>query len=386
MSKMISMILKAAMLAVISFSHCASISAPGRIDALLTKTYPADKPGAAALVVRDGRILLRKAYGLADLELQVPLAPESVFPCGSVTKMFTAVAVMQLEEEGRLAYLDPVMKHIPDAPTAWAEITIDHLLSHTSGLVDLFKIPAWMAQWKEEILPDSLIGFFRDRPLQFRPGSKAEYCNSNYVLLGRIVERVTGRPLDQFVKERVINRLGLRTTRFSVGHGDIVPRRLRGYQLQPGGGVKNSPYLIQWSQAFGAGTVHSTVDDIWRFVAGLFDGTLLTPASLAKVTTPRTLPDGTRSPYGYGNLFVFVDGLAPIIRISGSTASTQVYALYVPDRSLFVAVFSNISAHGPGVENPYHPSGVVREIALLLAKDRGRRGQMVRRRGPAGSN
>lgn len=346
----------------------ATDSLAGRIDALLAKTYPADKPGAAALVVRDGRILLRKAYGMADLELGVPVSPESVFPCGSVTKMFTAAAAMRLAQEGRLATDDPVSKYVPDAPEAWAGLTIDHLLSHTSGLLDLFRIPGWLAQWKEDISPDGLIAFFKDRPLRFEPGSKAEYCNSNYVLLGRILERVSGQPLDQLIKERIIDRLGLAATRFSVTHEEIVPRRLRGYELGAGGAVNNPAYIIPWSQAYGVGTVHSTVDDIGKFVAGLFDGTLLTPASLAKVTTQRTLPDGTLSPYGYGNLFDFVDGLAPLVRISGSTATTQVYALYLPDRKAFVAVFSAISAHAPGIENPYHPQGVAREIARLIAK------------------
>ena len=353
----------------ISFPAPAAETPADRIDALLAKTYPADKPGAVALVVRDGRTLLRKAYGSADLEWGIPLAPESVFPCGSVTKMFTATAVMQLAEEGRLGYDDPVSKYIPGSPAAWAGLKIDHLLSHTSGLLDLFKIPGWMAQWKEEITPDGLIAFFKEKPLQFEPGSKAEYCNSNYVLLGRIVEHISGRPLDRWVKERVIDRLGLETTWFSVTHEEIIPGRVNGYLIQPDGRIGNMPYLIPWSQAYGVGTVHSTVDGIWKFVDGLFNGSLLKPSSLTMLTTPRMLADGTRSPYGYGNLFVFVEGTAPLVRISGSTATTQVYSLYLPDRKAFVAVFSNASAARPGAKDPYHPGAVAREIALLLAKE-----------------
>jgi D-alanyl-D-alanine carboxypeptidase len=339
-----------------------------RIDALLAKTYPADKPGAVALVVQDGRILLRKAYGMADVELGVPVVPESVFPCGSVTKMFTATAIMQLAEEGKLGYEDPISKYFPDAPAAWAGLKIDHLLSHTSGILDLFQIPGWMAQWKEEITPDGLIAFFKDKPLQFEPGTKAVYCNSNYVLLGRIVERITSQPLDRWVKERIIDRLGLKKTWFAVSHEEIIPGRLDGYLLYPDGGFKNMPFLIPWSQAFGAGTVHSTVDEMAKFVEGLFDGTLLKPSSLAKVTVPRTLPDGTRSPYGYGNLFVFLEGIPPLVRISGSTSTTEVMTLYAPEQNTFVAVFSNVSTYFPDVKNPYHPSAAARDIALLLLK------------------
>jgi D-alanyl-D-alanine carboxypeptidase len=165
-----------------------------RIDALLAKTYPADKPGAVGLVMKNGETILRKGYGMADLEQAVPMTPEAVFACGSMTKMFTATAVMMLAEDGRLGYGDPISMYFPDAPEAWKRITIDQLLSHTSGLLDLFKILAWMAQWKEEITPQALIAFFKDKPLQFEPGTKPDYCNSNYALLGQIVEKASGQP------------------------------------------------------------------------------------------------------------------------------------------------------------------------------------------------
>ena len=246
---------------------------------MLAKAYPPDKPGAVGLVVKDGKVLFQKAYGLADLELGVPMAPDMVFACGSMTKMFTATAVMMLAEARALRYDDPISKYFPEAPAAWAGITVDHLLSHTSGLLDLFRIPEWMAQWKEEISPQALIAFFKDKPLQFEPGTKAEYCNSNYVLLGQIVEKVSGKPLEQFVKERIIQPLGLKATRFAIKLEDIIPRRVKGYLIYPDGSLKNPPFMIPWSQAYGVGTVHSTVDEIAKFVAALFDGTLLKPES-----------------------------------------------------------------------------------------------------------
>jgi len=338
-----------------------------RIDALLTKTYPPDKPGAVGLVVQNGKVLFRKAYGMADLELGVPMAPDMVFPCGSMTKMFTATAVMMLAEAGALKYEDPIAKYIPDAPAAWAGLTIDHLLSHTSGLLDLFRIPAWMAQWKEEISPRALTAFFKDKPLQFEPGTKAEYCNSNYVLLAQAVENISGKPIEQFVKERMITPLGLKTTWFVVKHEDLILRRIGGYLISPDGSLKNTPFLIPWSQAYGVGTVHSTVDEISKFVAALFDGTLLKPESAARVTTPRLMKDGKPAPYGYGNLFVFTEGLAPLVRISGSTSTTQVYSLYAPEEKAFVAVFSSLSTHFPNTPNPYFPGPPAKEIALMLA-------------------
>lgn len=341
-----------------------------RIDALLSKVYPADKPGAVSLVVKDGKVLFRKAYGLADLEWGVPMTPETVFACGSMTKMFTAAAVMMLAEAGSLRYDDPISKYLPEAPAVWAGITVDHVLSHTSGLLDLFKIPEWMAQWKEEISPQALIAFFRDKPLQFEPGTKAEYCNSNYAVLGQIVERVTGKPLEQFVKARMIQPLDLKSTRFAIGLEEIVPRRAKPYLIHPDGSLKNPPFMIPWSQAYGAGTVHSTAGEIAKFVAALFDGTMLKPESLVHVTTPRTMKDGTPSPYGYGNLFVFSEGSAPMVRISGSTIGTEVYSLYLQDEKALVAVFSNVATPFPKAQNPYFPGPLVKEIALMLAEKR----------------
>ncbi len=341
-----------------------------RIDALLANAYPPDKPGAVSLVVKDGKVLFRKAYGLADLELGSPMSPDTVFACGSMTKMFTATVVMMLAEARALRYDDPISKYLPEAPAAWAGITVDHVLSHTSGLLDLFKIPAWMAQWKEEISPKTLIAFFMDKPLQFEPGAKADYSNSNYAVLGQIVEKVSGKPLAQFVEERIIKPLDLRATRFVVGLEDIIPRRAKPYLIYPDGSLKNPPFLIPWSQAYGAGTVHSTVDDMAKFVAALFDGTLLKPESLVKVTTPRVMKDGKPSPYGYGNLFVFAEGTAPMVRISGSTIGTQVYSLYLKQERVFVAVFSNVATYLPSTPNPYFPGPLVKEIALMLVEKR----------------
>jgi len=341
-----------------------------RIDALLAKAYPPDKPGAVSLVIKDGKVLFRKAYGLADLELGVPMSPDTVFACGSMTKMFTATAVMMLAEARALRYDDAISKYFPEAPAAWAGITVDHVLSHTSGLLDLFKIPEWMAQWKEEISPKALIAFFMDKPLQFEPGTNAEYSNSNYAVLGQIVEKVSGKPLEQFVKERIIQHLDLQATRFVIGLEEIIPRRAKSYLIYPDGSLKNPPFMIPWSQAYGAGTVHSTVGDIAKFAAALFDGTLLKPESLIHVTTPRMMKDGTPSPYGYGNLFIFAEGTAPMIRISGSTIGTQVYSLYLKDEKAFVAVFSNVATYLPEAPNPYFPGPLVKEIALMLVEKR----------------
>jgi CubicO group peptidase (beta-lactamase class C family) len=182
------------------------------------------------------------------------------------------------------------------------------------------------------------------------------------------VEKIAGKPIEQFVQERIITPLGLKTTWFVVKYEDLILRRIGGYLIAPDGSFKNMPYLIPWSQAYGVGTVHSTVDEISKFVAALFNGTLLNPESAARVTTPRLMKDGKPSPYGYGNLFVFAEGKAPMVRVSGSTSTTQVYSLSAPEEKAFVAVFSSLSTHFPNTPNPYFPGPPAKEIALMLAE------------------
>lgn len=334
------------------------------MDSLMAEVYLPRGPGAVGLIAQRGEIIYERAYGLADLELEVPVRPEMVFPVGSMTKMFVATAAMLLAENSELDYATPVTAYLPECPDQWRAVTVDHLLSHTSGIPDLFSVPNYIAQLRNDVSPPQLTEFVRDLPLLFEPGSRPAYCNTNYVLLGRALEAVTGKPLEQVVCERVISPLGLSHTYFAVDNDQVIPGRVNGYVVQPGGELRNQPF-VSWSQAYGAGTVHSTVRDLLRYVVALFQEGFLGTESLKHVTTPRIVGNGERSPYGYGNLFVFAEGCAPLVRISGSTMGHQAYSLYVQERDAYVAILSNTTAHRS--PNPYFPGPLVNAVARRIA-------------------
>jgi CubicO group peptidase (beta-lactamase class C family) len=334
-----------------------------QIDGLLAGTYGPTGPGAVGIVTRAGRTLFRKAYGLADLELAVPMLPEMVFGIGSITKVFTAVAVMLLAERGLLSYADPVRSHVAGCPASWSDITVDNLLAHTAGIPDLFTIPSYLRQLREDASPQQLLAMVSDQPLQFAPGHGAAYSNSGYVLLGLLVETITRKPLEPAVTGLIIDPLDLTNTYHTLRGEALVPGRVKGYQLGPGGAIHNAPY-VSWSQAYGAGTMHSTADDLARFVRDLFTGKLLSPEALAHLTTPKRSSTGELSPYGYGTLFRFVEGHAPFVRVSGSSNGYEAYSLYLPGQDAYVAVLTNVTAHGRA--NPYFPGPLATQIAVWL--------------------
>jgi len=171
----------------------ASDSVSGDIDRFLSQVYPAAEPGAAVIVVKDGQTLLRKGYGMASLELGVPITPESVFEVGSVTKQFTATAILMLQERGQLSVQDDITKYLTDFPTQGKKVTIENLLTHTSGIPSYTGMKEWAATMREDLPLEKLITFFKGKPFDFEPGTRWDYDNSGYVLLGAIIEKVSGK-------------------------------------------------------------------------------------------------------------------------------------------------------------------------------------------------
>jgi CubicO group peptidase (beta-lactamase class C family) len=210
----------------------ASPDAVAAIDRIFAEAYPANGPGAAVLVVQDGKDVLRKGYGMAELELGVPISPDMVLRIGSVTKEFTSACVLKVAEEGRLALDDPIGKYLPDFPTKGRRITIEQLLTHTSGIHSYTDMPTWRDRMREDWTLAELEAFFRDAPFDFEPGTKWHYDNSGYVLLGAILEKVTGRPYAELVAEMIFRPLGMTSTRYDRD-APIIPGRVAGYQKTP---------------------------------------------------------------------------------------------------------------------------------------------------------
>jgi CubicO group peptidase (beta-lactamase class C family) len=320
----------------------------GRFESILSSAYAPDGPGAAALVARGGEILYLGAAGMADLELGVPLAPGMVFEIGSITKQFTAAAIMMLAEEGTLSIADPITKHLPDYPAYGDSITVEHLLTHTSGIVSYTGIPGYMAtKVMQDVTPADLIAVFRDLPVEFTPGARWAYNNSGYILLGAIIEAASGMPYADFVEQRIFEPLGMQHAYYGSS-SRIIPRRASGYD-GGGDGVVNQRYL-SFSQPYAAGSLMMTVEDWHRWSRALFGGQVVSATSLERMTTPFVLTNGDTTQYGYGLGTGDVRGHRTI-RHGGGIFGFATDGMYLPEEDVYVAVFANTTANdvGPGL-------------------------------------
>jgi CubicO group peptidase (beta-lactamase class C family) len=307
------------------------------IDSLLTANYPPDGPGAAVIVVKDGKVLHRKGYGLANMELDVLIQPETVFKVGSVTKQFTAVSILMLAEEGELALSDPIEKFLPNYPTHGHRITIEHLLTHTSGIKSYTSIPEWPPTFGKDYTIDEMIDFFKYKPMDFAPGTRYAYNNSAYFLLGAIIAKLSGGTYEEFLQRRIFDPLGMSHT-YGYTAQRLIPRRASGYNKDKVG-YANCPYLSM-THPGGAGVLSSTVDDLALWDASLYTDRLVKPASLAQAWTPFTLKDGSSTYYGYGWAIEDYAGLN-WLRHDGGIHGFVCTVIRIPQERLFAAVLSN---------------------------------------------
>ena len=306
-------------------------------DRLLTETYPAGEPGAAVLVVQDGKPVLRKGYGLANVELGVPIQPDMVFELGSITKQFTAAAILMLAERGQISLSDDVTKYLPDYPTHGRTITIEHLLTHTSGIPSYTGLPEWLPKRREDLTPQQIIDLFKDKPLEFEPGEKWAYNNSGYILLGAILEKLTGKTYEDFVEQEIFKPLGM--TRSAYGsNSEIVPGRVDGYDPDDAG-YRRTGYLSM-THPYAAGSLISNVDDMARWDEALRSGKLLKPASLERMFTPVPLRSGKNTAYAYGWAIGEYAG-RKVIEHGGDINGFTTDILRVPEARLLVVILSN---------------------------------------------
>jgi CubicO group peptidase (beta-lactamase class C family) len=317
-------------------------------DHLVAAVYPAGQPGAAVLVEKDGQVVLRKGYGLANLELGVPVTPENVFEIGSITKQFTAAAILLLQERGQLRVEDPITKYLTDYPTHGQTITIENLLTHTSGIPSYTSIAEWYPHVREDLKPADLIAYFKDKPLEFNPGEQWSYDNSGFFLLGMIVEKASGKTYEQFVEEEIFARLGMAHSRY--GHTEeIIPLRASGYSKDNNAkddqGFRNADF-ISMTQPYAAGALMSTVDDLAIWGRALQSETLLKKASLDRMLTAAHLKSGAGTQYGYGIGVLDFQGTR-VIQHGGDVNGYTANVTWAPSEHLFVAILSNNDASDP---------------------------------------
>lgn len=308
-----------------------------RIDAVIAPYYKAGDPGATVIVVKDGKTLLRKAYGMADVARKVPMRAEASLRLGSITKQFTSTAILMLAEEGKLAISDPITKFLPDYPTHGKVITIEHLLTHTSGIVSYTNKPDFRANSSRDMSVSQMIDSFKNDPLEFEPGSRFAYSNSGYFLLGAIIEKVSGQSYAKFVEQRIFVPLGMTQTAYE-GMERTPTMRAAGHS-QTETGFRPSPALSM-SQPYAAGSLVSTVDDLARWDAAVAAGKLLKPASWTLAMSPYKLTDGKLTGYGYGWFAGTLRG-SPMVFHGGGINGFSSYALRLPDQKLYLALLTN---------------------------------------------
>jgi CubicO group peptidase (beta-lactamase class C family) len=312
----------------------------GRMDQIV-QSYAADRKFmGTALVARDGQVLFSKGYGFANLEWKIPNTPDTKFRLGSVTKQFTAASILLLEERGKLSVEDPVKKYMPDAPAAWDKITIRHLLTHTSGIPNFTGFEDYRKLEPFKATPAELVARFRDKPLDFQPGEKWSYSNSGYVLLGYLIEKITGESYEKFVTENIFTPLGMKDTGYDSNTA-IIARRADGYEIARDG--YQHAGFIHMSIPHAAGALYSTTEDLLKWEQGLYGGKVLKPASLEKMTTPFL------ENYAFG-VGVQTAGGRKKISHGGGIEGFSTVLEYYPDDKLAVVVLENSTGAAPPAE------------------------------------
>jgi CubicO group peptidase (beta-lactamase class C family) len=307
-----------------------------KVDEYMKSAVEVERFSGSILIARDGQPIISKSYGMANVELDVPNTPNTVFRLASITKQFTAVAIMMLQERGKLSVNDPFCKYLTDCPAAWQPITIRHLLTMTSGipgvtateLGPLRGLPVPWDQWLEAT---------KKKPLEFSPGEKFKYANSGYTLLGLIIERVSGKSYGEFMQENIFTPLGMKQT----GYEDplrIIKNRATGYRQLPGDPITNVPYA-EMIRLYAAGGIYSTTEDLLLWDRALYADKLLSRKSLDEMFTPfKEMRPGKSYAYGWWTSQKF--GRQEIAH-GGNLAGFITYIARFPSERVTVIVLSN---------------------------------------------
>lgn len=306
-------------------------------------------PGVSVAVVQNGQLVFAKGYGLADVELSTPATENTVYGLMSVSKQFTANAIMMLVEQGQVGLDEKISKYLPDVPGTWSAITVHELLSHTSGIPDYVDRPGFWQNVRQDRAPEDLLKPVKDLPLDFPPGTQWRYSNSGYYVLGQIIEKVNGKSYADFLNEHIFRPLGMSATQVNDFQA-IIPNRASGYIWQKDH-LQNAEYVSP-TQMWAAGAVISTVTDLAKWDAALYTDKLLKKSTLEPMWTPAKLADGTDAPYGEGNELSTVRGHRVAGHQGSGNAFNATLLRYVDDK-LTVIVLCNL-AQGPSHDIAAH--------------------------------
>lgn len=327
-----------------------------RIDAIVNAPIASGAiAGASVAVVKGGQTLVSKAYGKADLELDVPTPPAATYEIGSVTKQFTAALVLLLQEDGKLALDDEITKYLPDYPTQGHRITLRRLLNHTSGIKGYTEMKEFGDFSKLKRPRADLVALFAAQPFDFPPGEEQIYNNSAFFLLGLVIEKITGQPYEQVVQQRLFDRVGMPNS-YYCSETAIRKNHVHGYDTS-GGRLVLKGYLDHaWPYA--AGSLCSNSADLVTWNRALHGGKVLSPASYAQMIAPGALSDGTPLRYGLGIGVSDIGGRRAIAHgggINGFLSESE----YYPDDDLVIVVLVNTAG-------PVAPRDLARKIADVV--------------------
>lgn len=309
-----------------------------RLDAALAPMFRRDGPGATVIVVKDGVPLLRKAYGLADVDRKTPMQPDMQLRIGSISKQFTAVAILMLAEQGKLSLQDDITRFLPDYPLKGQRITVQQLLQHTAGLRNYTAMLTYPLIARQEQGVHQVIDFFKDEALEFEPGERWGYSHTGYFLLGAIIEQASGMSYADFLATHIFEPLGMRDTAHE-GRERSPRRRVTGYREGFFSGYQPAE-PIAMTAWYAAGALVSTVDDLARWDAAIGTGKLLKAASWQQAFTPCSLPSGAKCSYGFGWTLGSMRGRRMAAH-GGDIPGFNSQSIRLLDDKVFVAVLAN---------------------------------------------
>jgi len=308
-----------------------------QIDAYISEQYTSDTPGVSVLVAKDGKAIYSRGSGIANLELDVKAAPKHVFEIGSITKQFTAVAILMLEEQGKLSVEDEITKFIPDYPTQDKTITVHHLLNHTSGIKSYTNMPSFMEFARTDMTPTVLMGRFKNEQMEFDPGTQFNYNNSGYIVLGHIIEVVSGQSYEDFIQTNIFDKVGMDNSYYG-SMTRLIPNRARGYSKTETG-YRNADYL-SLTLPYAAGSIMSTTADLLKWQNAISANTLIKKSSLEKATNGSTLDSGEEITYGYGWYIGNINGSASVEHDGGIFGYSS-SGIFLPEENVYVIGLSN---------------------------------------------
>jgi CubicO group peptidase (beta-lactamase class C family) len=323
-----------------AFSHAQDLET--KIDKILKNQFKTNETGVSALVAKNGKVVYRKAFGKANLELDVNMTSENVFEVGSITKQFTSVAILMLLEEGKITLEDEITKFIPDYPTKGKKITIHHLLTHTSGIKSYTSMQSFGKVMTIDETPLKFINFFKNEAMDFDPGEKYKYNNSGYFILGYIIEKASGLSYQKFIQERIFDKINM-TSSYYGSHSKLIKNRASGYQKR--GEFSNAQY-ISLTLPYAAGSIMSSVDDMLKWQTAITNDVFVKEATIDKAFVNYTLNNGDKINYGYGwSLNVLND--VGTIEHGGAIPGYLSMGVFVPSKNVYVILFSNCGCQSP---------------------------------------